>query len=120
MRFSQLDKVTEFIPGERIKGIRKLRTEEDFLRDHFPFFPVMPGVLMLEALFQASLWLVRATDDFENCLWMLKEVRNAKFANFVQPGEILEIDSEMIKRDGTKLVAKQQARKRGLWRFPPG
>jgi 3-hydroxyacyl-[acyl-carrier-protein] dehydratase len=38
-----------------------LRPDEDYLRDHFPLFPVMPGVLMLEAMYQASCWLIRSS-----------------------------------------------------------
>ncbi|MFN9627387.1 MAG: beta-hydroxyacyl-ACP dehydratase, partial [Planctomycetota bacterium] len=68
MRYRQLDKIIELVPGERIVATRELRKDEDYLRDHFPLFPVMPGVMMLEALFQASMWLVHATDNFEHSM----------------------------------------------------
>ncbi|MFM8397602.1 MAG: 3-hydroxyacyl-ACP dehydratase FabZ family protein, partial [Pirellula sp.] len=51
VRYRQLDKIIELVPGERIVATRELRKDEDYLRDHFPLFPVMPGVMMLEALF---------------------------------------------------------------------
>ncbi len=99
MRFKQLDKITELIPGKRIVAVRHMHAEEDYLRDHFPLFPVMPGVLMLEALFQASCWLVRATEEFENSVLILKEARNVKFADFMEPNQTLQITAEIIKMD---------------------
>ncbi len=97
MRFRQLDKITELVPGERISAIRHVRADEDYLRDHFPLFKVMPGVLMLEALFQASCWLIRATEGFENSLLILKEARNVKFADFMEPEQTLQITAEILK-----------------------
>lgn len=97
MRFKQLDKITELVRGERIVAERHVRADEDYLRDHFPLFPVMPGVLMLEALFQASCWLIRATEGFENSLLVLKEARNVKFADFMEPNQTLQITAEILK-----------------------
>jgi 3-hydroxyacyl-[acyl-carrier-protein] dehydratase len=99
MRFRQLDKITELVPGERIVAYRHVRADEDYLRDHFPLFPVMPGVLMLEALFQASCWLVRASENFENAVLILKEARNVKFADFMEPEQTLQITAEFIKSE---------------------
>ena len=106
MRFIQLDGITLLEPGNRIEAYRSLRADEDYLRDHFPRFPVMPGVLMLEALFQASAILVRATEDFQSGLVLLREAKNVKFADFVQPGQTLQIVAELIKSDGPRFVVK--------------
>ena len=97
MRFKQLDKITELIPGEKIIAIREVHAGEDYFRDHFPLFAVMPGVLMLEALFQASCWLIRETDNFEHSLLTLREAKNVKFADFMQPGQTLVITAEIVK-----------------------
>lgn len=108
MRFGMLDRITELVPGERIVAERKLTGREDYLADHFPLFPVMPGVLMLEAMYQAAAWLVRATDDFQDSIVRLKEARNVKYSDFVDPGHTLIVSAEIKKRDGllTNLDAK--------------
>ncbi|MCY2982977.1 MAG: beta-hydroxyacyl-ACP dehydratase [Planctomycetota bacterium] len=106
MRFRQLDKITELVPGERIVAVRHVREGEDYLRDHFPLFPVMPGVLMLEALFQASCWLVRVSENFESSLLVLKEARNVKFADFMEPGQTLQITAEILKSEPNSVTIK--------------
>jgi len=106
MRFRQLDKITELVLGERIVAVRSVRADEDYLRDHFPLFPVMPGVLMLEALFQASCWLVRASEEFENSVLILKEARNVRFADFMEPNQTLVITAEIIKMESNTALIK--------------
>ena len=105
MRFCQIDRITLLEPGVRIEAVRKLRAGEDYLRDHFPRFEVMPGVLMLEALTQAAILLARATEGYKMGLVYLESAKNVKFADFVQPGQTLSISVEIIKRtDSTTLV----------------
>lgn len=111
MRFRQLDKITELVPGERISAERHVRADEDYLRDHFPLFKVMPGVLMLEALFQASCWLIRATEGFENSLLVLKEARNVKFADFMEPDQTLQITAEILKLEAGSVSIKASGTK---------
>lgn len=106
MRFCQLNQIEVLEPGVRIEAVRTLGAEEDYLRDHFPRFPVMPGVLMLESLFQAASLLVRATDDYHNGLVLLQEAKNVKFSDFVQPGQTLRVTAEIVKQDGDKTVLK--------------
>jgi len=106
MRYRQLDAILELVPGERIVATRTLRKDEDYLRDHFPLFPVMPGVMMLEALFQASLWLVHATEDFSHSVLSLQEVRNVKFADFMEPGHVLTVTAELLKMDDDSATIK--------------
>ncbi len=100
MRFSLIDRVTELVPGERLVALKNLSLAEEYLADHFPGFPVMPGVLMLEAMTQAAAWLVRATDDFSSSSVLLKEARNVKYQSFVRPGQTLVVTAEWVSADG--------------------
>ncbi|MBI2825777.1 MAG: beta-hydroxyacyl-ACP dehydratase [Planctomycetia bacterium] len=107
MRFTLIDRIVELVPGEKITAIKNLSMAEEYLADHFPGFPVMPGVLMLEAMTQASAWLIRASEDFAHSTVVLKEARNVKYANFVQPGQTLTVTAEISEQDErlTKLKA---------------
>ena len=95
MRFSQVDRITELTPGESITAVRCLSLVEEYLKDHFPRFPVMPGVLAVEALFQASMWLVRVTDQFEHAVVALRQTNNMKFSGFVQPGDQMVLNAKI-------------------------
>lgn len=100
MRFNLVDRITEWQPGKSLKGVKYLTLAEEYLADHFPSFPVMPGVLMLEAVVEASAWLWRATSDFQHSVIVLREVKNVKYGTFMQPGHAMEIAVEMVKQDG--------------------
>jgi 3-hydroxyacyl-[acyl-carrier-protein] dehydratase len=106
MYFSLIDKIETLEPGKRIVATKSLSMAEEYLRDHFPNFPVMPGVLMLEALTQASAWLIRVSEDFAHSIVVLKEVRNVKYARFVQPGQTLNIVSEIVQEDDNLVTLK--------------
>lgn len=93
MKFVLVDRITEFEPGERIVACKALSLAEEYLADHFPRFPVLPGVLMLEAMVQTSAWLVRAKLDFSPSLVLLKEARNITYKSFLAPGQLLTIES---------------------------
>jgi len=113
MRFQQVDRITELVPGERITAIKALTLSEAYLEDHFPRFPVMPGVVMLEAMFQASMWLLHATDDFELPVVVLKECRNVKYNDFVAPGDVLTLEASILKRNAPQTTLKAQGLLRG-------
>jgi len=108
MRFCLLDRIVELEPGVRVTGVKRLRPDEDYLRDHFPRFPVMPGVLMLEAMYQASAWLVRQSEGFAHSVVVLKEARNIKYSDFVTPGKELVVTAEMLKQDERLTTLKAQ------------
>ena len=113
MKYCQLDRITSLQPGVRLTAERTLRADEEYLKDHFPRFPVMPGVMMLEALQQAAMWMIRTGDDFRAPLVLLREVRGVKFGDFLSPGETLQITAESIKTDGNRTTVKATATKQG-------
>ncbi len=114
MRFSLVDRILTLHRGESITAIKNLSRAEEYLADHFPGYPVMPGVLMLETLVQASAWLMRETHDFRFSTILLKEVRGLKFNNFVQPGMTLTVSSTVHKSDGNTCTFKGEGTVDGL------
>jgi len=63
---------------------------EEYLADHFPAFPVLPGVLLLEGLVESASWLVRETENFAHSMVLLEQARNVKYKSFLEPGSRIE------------------------------
>src|SRR5690349_2814050 len=82
--------------GPRLTAVKNLSLAEEYLSDHFPGFPVMPGVLMLEALTQAGAWLVRDFEDFAHSIVILKQAKTIKYGSFVEPGRQLQLRVELV------------------------
>ena len=104
MRFCLIDRITELEPGKSLTAVKNLTLAEEYLADHFPGFPVMPGVLMIEALVQAGAWLLRSTENFAYSTILLKQARAVKFNNFVAPGHTLQVRVEISKWEGSTCV----------------
>ncbi|MDP6544590.1 MAG: 3-hydroxyacyl-ACP dehydratase FabZ family protein [Phycisphaerae bacterium] len=104
MKFLLVDRIESIEPSKRIVTTKALTLAEEYLADHFPAFPVMPGVLMLEALVQSAAWLVRLEQNFAKSVIVLASARNVRYANFVQPGRKLrcELDAVSIDADSAK------------------
>lgn len=98
-----IDRITELDKGRSISAVKCLTLAEEYLQDHFPRFPVMPGVMMLESLYQAASWLVRVSNDFRYSMVFLRECRNVKYAGFVVPGETLTVRAQ-IRRTEERLT----------------
>lgn len=103
MRFCQIDRISELVPGERCVAVRNLTLSEDYLKDHFPLFPVMPGVLMLESMFQAGMWLAYITSGFRYSTVVLRESRQVRFNDFVEPGSRLTVTAEWQGREDDRI-----------------
>ncbi len=99
MRFVLIDRITELQSGHSLVGIKNLSLAEEYLADHFPGFPVMPGVLMLEALTQAGAWLIREKEDFAHSIVILKKAKTIKYGSFVEPGRQLKLHVELISHE---------------------
>lgn len=106
MRFTLIDRIEACEPGKSLRARKLLALGEEYLADHFPKFPVMPGVLMLEALVEAAAWLWRATNDFEHAVIVLREVKNVKYGTFMQPGRTMTVTVDLVKVDGSQATFK--------------
>src|ERR1700694_766867 len=105
MRFQLVDRILEVQPGRSLTAVKNLTLGEEYLADHFPGFPVMPGVLMLQALVEAGAWLLRATDDFRHSVVVLREAKGVKYGSFMEPGRQMTITVEVVEQDaGTALL----------------
>ncbi len=100
MRFTLLDRIDAHQPGKFLRGCKFLALGEEYLADHFPRFPVMPGVLMLQSLAEAGAWLWRATSGYAHAVIVLREVKNVKYGGFMQPGRRMDVAVDLVKEDG--------------------
>ncbi|MDT8370446.1 MAG: 3-hydroxyacyl-ACP dehydratase FabZ [Gammaproteobacteria bacterium] len=106
--FLLIDRVIDYTPGERLVGIKNISYNEPQFTGHFPQRVIMPGVLILEALAQATgLLAFKTTDDIrsDNALYYLAGIDNARFKKPVEPGDQLRLDVKLVKN------------KRNLWKF---
>jgi 3-hydroxyacyl-[acyl-carrier-protein] dehydratase len=110
MRFWLIDTIQSFEPGARLTAVKNVTLTEEYLADHFPEFPVLPGVFMLEASTQAAAWLLRLSEDFAHSIICLKEAKNIKYADFVPPGGTLTVDISLIKKDDQLATVKVEGR----------
>ena len=94
MRFILIDKVVSLEAGKRIRAIKNVSLSEEYLADHFPTFPVLPGVLLLEGLIESASWLVRRTESFAHSMILLEQARNVKYKSFLAPGAQIEYTVE--------------------------
>ena len=106
--FQMIDRVEAIEPGKRIVAVKCVSSNEPYFQGHFPGRPIMPGVLILEAMAQAAGILVFRTLDAkpdENSVYYYAGIDNARFKKPVLPGDRLEIEVAIV------------GSKRGLWKF---
>lgn len=97
--FLLIDRVIEFTLGKSLVAIKNVSFNEPFFVGHFPNQPVMPGVLILEALAQATCVLAnKSFDDGPNSkLYLFAGIDNARFKQMVKPGDQLKLEVELVK-----------------------
>jgi 3-hydroxyacyl-[acyl-carrier-protein] dehydratase len=107
VKFGLVDRIVELQPRERIVAVKAVSLAEEYLADHFPTFPVLPGVLMLECLAEAAAWLVRSAEDFAHSIILLKAARNVTYKAFVKPGQLLraEVTCRRLARGDSEFVS---------------
>jgi 3-hydroxyacyl-[acyl-carrier-protein] dehydratase len=105
--FLMVDRVLDVVPGKSIVAIKNVSINEAYFEGHFPGHPVVPGVLILEALAQAGGVLAYETATAEERIWILYLVgiEESRFKQTVRPGDQLTLRVELVKR------------RRNLWRF---
>jgi 3-hydroxyacyl-[acyl-carrier-protein] dehydratase len=94
MKFILIDKIISVEPASRLQAIKNVSLAEEYLADHFPMFPVLPGVLLLEGLVEAASWLVRETENFAHSMILLEQARNVRYKSFLTPGGRIEYTVE--------------------------
>ncbi len=96
--FLLVDRVVEFEAGKRIVGIKNVTINEPFFQGHFPEHPIMPGVLILEAMAQVGgVYAILAKEVGENQVPYFVGIDNAKFRKPVLPGDVLRLELELLK-----------------------
>lgn len=95
MRYLLIDQITEWKSTSTIKGIKNVAMSEDFLEFHFPNHPIMPGVLLLEALVQLAGWLEAKCSGFND--WVLiDKVKKCRFYDFALPGDQVDLEVQSL------------------------
>jgi len=95
VRFILIDQILEMEPGKRIRGVKHVAPDEDYFRDHFPGFPVVPGVLLTEMMAQTAGKCLDAEDPARGRS-MLARITNASFRQWVRPGETVTILADIV------------------------
>lgn len=107
--FLLVDRVVE-LEAERIVGLKSVTANEPFFEGHFPDYPVMPGVLIVEAMAQtAGILVLRALPDRGRKQVLLASVTNARFRKPVVPGDVLRLEMTVLKRKASVAVMEGKA-----------
>ena len=109
MRFVLIDRLVELEPGRRAVATMQFDAASDVFADHFPGMPIVPGVLLTEAMGQTGGWLLAATLGFDS--WpLLVMIANAKFRRLVRPGDVLQLMATVRTRSGETFEVDTEAR----------
>ncbi len=107
--FLLVDTIEELKPGEKAVGYKCVTYDESFFRGHFPEEPVMPGVLIIEALAQVGAVAILSQEDMKGKTAYFGAINSAKFKKKVVPGDKLRLECEIIKKKGPIGVGKAVA-----------
>ena len=107
--FLLVDRITECEPGVRARGIKCVSANEMHFCGHFPAHHVMPGVLILEALAQVGAVAILTLEENKGKLVFFGGIKNARFKRQVVPGDVLELECELIRQRGPVGIGKATA-----------
>ena len=108
--FVWLSRVVECQPGEHIVAELDVDPELPLFKGHFPMHPVLPGVIIMEALAQAASFCALVERDDEGALGFFAGIDKAKFRNQVRPGDTLTLEATIVKSSSRLVVADVEAR----------
>mgnify|MGYP000845332139 FL=1 len=108
--FLMVDRITNFEPGKWARGIKCVSVNEPFFCGHFPQYHVMPGVLILESLAQVGAVAVLTLEENKGKIAFFGGVKNARFRRQVVPGDVLELECELIRQRGPVGIGKGVAK----------
>lgn len=106
--FLLVDRILELEPGQRAVGVKNVTATEFFFPGHFPEYPVMPGVLIIEALAQVAAVAVLALESYRGKIPLFAGIDKARFRRPVVPGDTLRLEAEILKLKAT--VGKARCR----------
>lgn len=98
--FLLIDRILDLEPGKKAAGIKNISVNEPFFQGHFPGYPVMPGVLIIEAMAQVGAVAVLTMPGMENKLALFAGIDGARFRRQVVPGDILRLEVEIVRIKG--------------------
>ena len=107
--FLLVDRVNELVEGEYIKAHKCVSFNEPFFQGHFPGVPVMPGVLIIEALAQVGAVTMLSMPENKGKIGLFGGIKNARFRRQVTPGDVLELECTILKQKGPVAVAEAKA-----------
>lgn len=107
--FLLVDKITELEEGKSAVGYKNVTANEYFFNGHFPEEPVMPGVLIIEALAQVGAVAILSKEEFKGKIAYFGGINKAKFRKKVIPGDVLKLNIELTKIKGVAGVGKAVA-----------